>query len=42
MLGAMAETETLGVIQQAIHEQDEDEGVFMAVRGDLTMTMTQN
>jgi hypothetical protein len=42
MSGAMAEIETLGVIQQEIHEQAKDEGVFMVVRGDLMMTMIQN
>jgi hypothetical protein len=42
MCDTMAETETLGVIQQEIHEQARDEGPFTAVRGDLTMTMTQH
>jgi hypothetical protein len=40
--GAMAGAGTLGVIHCNIHEQTGDEGAFMAVRGDLTMTMTHN
>jgi hypothetical protein len=42
MSGAMADTETLRVIKQEIHKQAKDEGGFMAVRGDLMMTMIQN
>jgi len=40
--GMMAGTGTLGVTQCKIHEQTRDEGVFTAVRGDLTMALTHN
>jgi hypothetical protein len=43
MSGTMAGTGTLGIIQlKKIHEQAKDEGVSTAIRGDLTMAVTQN
>jgi len=42
MSGMMAGTGTLEVIQWEIYEPTRDEGVFTAVRGDLTMAMTLN
>jgi hypothetical protein len=38
----MAETETLGAIQQKIHEEAKEEGVFREVRVNLNITKTQN